>query len=224
MKGTKPTEPPESLDPARSKHKYNPPVINAKVRAGWDKFMSPIGRWLGRTNVNPNALTLAGVIIQIGSALLILEGRLLLAGVVGVLAGCFDALDGAVAKAQGRTTKFGAILDSTTDRLGDALVFIPVAWLYGVQPDVDLQDEPLIAALALGALVASFLVSYIKARAEGMGLECNVGIAERAERLIIMYLGLILNLVPIAVVMLLVLSVITFLQRLVHVHAQASGA
>ncbi len=198
-------------------------MINAKLRAGWDGLMRPVGRWLGRTRISPNAITLLGVLIQAGAAALIVDGRLLAAGLVSVVAGFFDAFDGAVAKARNMTTKFGALLDSTTDRLSDALILIPIAWLYGVHPDIAERDEPWVAAVALGALVASFLVSYIKARAEGLGFDCNVGIAERGERLIIIVSGLILDLVPIAVVVLLVLSVITLGQRLWHVRAQAHG-
>jgi phosphatidylglycerophosphate synthase len=101
------------------------------------------------------------------------------------------------------------------------LIFIPIAWLYGVSPDIPAHDEHWVAALALGTLVASFLVSYVKARAEGLGYECNVGIAERAERLILIISGLILDLIPAMLVILCTLSVVTLVQRIVHVRAQA---
>jgi CDP-diacylglycerol--glycerol-3-phosphate 3-phosphatidyltransferase len=183
--------------------------------------MAPVGRALGRARVSPNAVTIAGVLIQAGAAALILDGRLLAAGLVAIVAAFADAFDGAVAKTQGRTSRFGAVLDSTTDRLSDALFFVPLAWLYGVSPDVASRDEPWVAALALATLVAAFLVSYIKARAESLGFECDVGIAERAERLIIMILGLIFDVVPLALVVLAVLSAITLVQRLSHVAVQA---
>jgi CDP-diacylglycerol--glycerol-3-phosphate 3-phosphatidyltransferase len=156
-------------------------------------------------------------------AALIVQGRLLAAGLVAIVAAFSDVFDGAVARARGRTSKFGAVLDSTTDRLADALYLVPVAWLYGVDPDIAERNEPWVAAVALAALVLSFLVSYVKARAESLGFDCNVGFGERAERVIIVILGLILDLVPAAMVVLAVVSGITFMQRILHVRAQAEA-
>jgi CDP-diacylglycerol---glycerol-3-phosphate 3-phosphatidyltransferase len=183
--------------------------------------MSPIGRSLARSGVSPDVITYIGVVLQLVVAVLILQGRLLAAGLLAIVAASSDAFDGAVAKAQGAADKFGAFLDSTTDRLSDALIFLPIAWLFGVDPDIAERDEPWVAAVALAALVFSFLVSYTKARAESLGYECNVGIAERAERLILIIAALILDLLPPALVLLAVLAAITFIQRVVHVHSQA---
>jgi CDP-diacylglycerol--glycerol-3-phosphate 3-phosphatidyltransferase len=193
----------------------------SKIRPGWDRLMKPVGRAIGRTGISPNAVTTFGVVLQAGVGILILQGRILAAGLLAIVAGFSDAFDGAVARARGLTSKFGAFFDSTTDRLSDALIFIPIAWLYGVSPDIPAHDEHWVAALALGTLVASFLVSYVKARAEGLGYECNVGIAERAERLILIISGLILDLIPAMLVILCTLSVVTLVQRIVHVRAQA---
>ena len=196
-------------------------VLNAQLRQTWDRVIRPIGRGLARSGVTPNQITYLGVAVQVASAVFILQGRLLVAGLVGIVAGVSDFLDGAVAKARGTPSKFGAFLDSTTDRLSDALYFVPLAWLYGVAPDIAERDEPWVAAVSLGAFVFSFLVSYAKARAESLGYECNVGIAERAERLIVIILALLLDIVPAALVLLLALAVVTFMQRMVHVHKQA---
>jgi CDP-diacylglycerol--glycerol-3-phosphate 3-phosphatidyltransferase len=196
-------------------------MINAQLRQVWDRLIHPVGRGLARSGVTPNQITYIGVGVQIAVAVLILQGRLLAAGLVGILAGISDFLDGAVAKARGTPSKFGAFLDSTTDRLSDALYFVPLAWLYGVAPDIAERDEPWVAAISLAALVFSFLVSYAKARAESLGYECNVGIAERAERLIVLILALLLDVVPAALVLLFVLALVTFMQRMVHVHKQA---
>ena len=184
--------------------------------------MRPVGRGLARSGITPNQITYLGVAIQVGVAAFIIQGRLLVAGLVGIVAGISDFLDGAVAKARGTSSKFGAFLDSTTDRLSDALYFLPLAWLYGVDPDIGSHDEPWVAAVSLAAFVFSFLVSYTKARAESLGYESNVGIAERAERVSIIILALLFDVVPPALVLLLVLTVVTFLQRMVHVHKQAS--
>lgn len=186
--------------------------------------MRPVGGLLARGRISPNAVTLVGVAIHVVVAGLIVTGHLVIAGFVAIGAALLDGVDGAVAKASGRVTKFGGFLDSTTDRLSDALYLVPIAWLYGVDPDLAAHDQPWVAAVALTALVAGFLVSYVKARAEGLGFECNVGLAERAERLIVLIVALILNpLLPALMVVLAAASVITVVQRIVHVYKQAQA-
>jgi CDP-diacylglycerol--glycerol-3-phosphate 3-phosphatidyltransferase len=197
-------------------------MLDSKIRGHWDRLMKPVGRGLGRIGLTPNAVTLGGVLFQAAVAALILDGRLLAAGLVAVVAALADGLDGAVAKAMGARSDFGAVLDSTTDRLAEALYYLPIAWLYGVSPDIAERDERWVAALALTAMVLSFLVSYIRARAESLGYDAKVGIAERAERAIILILGLILDLVPLSLILLASASAVTFLQRLVHVRRQTA--
>ncbi|MGI8406916.1 MAG: CDP-alcohol phosphatidyltransferase family protein [Actinomycetota bacterium] len=199
-------------------------MLNQMIRGQWDRIMRPIGRALGRTGVSPDTVTLLGVLIQVGAAWLILDGRLLLAGLVSIAAGISDVLDGAIAKAQGRTGKFGALLDSTTDRLVDALFFLPIAWLYSVSPDTPSHDVPWVAVVALVALVAGFLVSYIKARAESLGFECDVGIAERAERVIVTIVALVFDILQYVLPVLAFFSIVTALQRIFYVRAQSRRA
>jgi phosphatidylglycerophosphate synthase len=196
-------------------------VLNQKIRGMWDVGMKPMGRVLADAGIGPNTITAAGVLVQAGAAWAIVADRLPLAGLLSIVAAVADTIDGAVAKARGETRRLGALLDSTADRMSDALFFCPVAWLYGLSPDPARRDQRWVAALALTALVLSFLVSYVKARAEGLGFECNVGIAERAERLILMILGLLLNLIPLVLVALAALAAITVVQRLLHVRKQA---
>jgi len=197
-------------------------VLDANLRGTWDKVMRPVGVGLGRLGLTPNSVTLLGVAVQGVVSWLILDGRLLAAGLVAILAALSDGIDGAVAKARGMTSRFGAVLDSTTDRLTDALYFLPIAWLYAVDPDIAERDEPWVGAVALVALVFSFLISYVRARAEAMGFDAKVGIAERAERLILLVAGLILDQLPIALVVLTALTVVTFFQRIVHVYRQSA--
>lgn len=201
-----------------------PPVLNSRIRGAWDQFARPVGGVVARTGLRPNVITVLGLLIQIVVAWLIVDGALVAAGLVAVAAGIADLLDGAVAKARGLESRFGALFDSTTDRLSDALFFLPIAWLYGVDPDVAAHDEPWVAAVSLAALVFSFLVSYVKARAEGLGFECNVGFAERAERLLLMIAGLVFGIVPAMVVVLAVVTFGTFVQRMVHVYEQARSS
>jgi CDP-diacylglycerol--glycerol-3-phosphate 3-phosphatidyltransferase len=196
-------------------------MLNEKIRVQWDRGMAPVGRFIGRSRISPNAVTILGLLIQIGAAVLILEGALVAAGLVAIVAAVFDVLDGAVAKARGMTSNFGAFLDSTTDRLADSLYFLPIAWLYAVDPDIPARDEQWVAVLALATLVLAFMVSYVKARAEGLGFKCDVGIAERAERSIIVIAGLILNLVPAMLAVLAAASLVTVIQRIAYVYKQS---
>jgi CDP-diacylglycerol--glycerol-3-phosphate 3-phosphatidyltransferase len=199
-------------------------VLNAKIRGIWDRGMKPVGGFIGRSGVTPNQITLLGVVVQAVVSYLIVSDRLAEAGFVLIAAALLDTVDGAVAKARGLTTKFGAFLDSTMDRLSDALVFLPIAWLYLAEPTAARADQQWVAALALVTLVLSFLVSYARARAEGLGFDCNVGLIERAERLIIMILALVFNdLLPAGLALLALASLITLVQRVVHVHKQAGA-
>lgn len=195
-------------------------MLNARIRPYWDRYMQPVGAAIARTKVSPDVITVIGVGIQGLAAAFILQGRLVVAGLVTLAAGVADILDGAIAKAQHRTSRWGALFDSTTDRLTDALIFLPLAWLYGVSPDIPQREGKWIALLALVALVSSYLVSYVKARAEGLGFSCNVGVAERAERVIIVVIGLLFDIVPMALAVLAGLAIVTFFQRLVHVYLQ----
>ena len=198
-------------------------MLDRKLRATWNRVVIPVGNVVAKTHLSPNAITALGLVIQTGSAWAILEGRLFLAAVIALVAAIFDLLDGAVARSQNRESPFGALVDSTADRLADMLFFLPLMWLYGVAPDVSRRENRWIAGLAIAALVFSFLVSYVKARAEGLGFDAKVGFAERAERVAIMILGLAFDQILIALVLLTLLSAITFVQRVVHVRNQATG-
>jgi CDP-diacylglycerol---glycerol-3-phosphate 3-phosphatidyltransferase len=199
-------------------------VLNAKIRGMWDKGMRPVGGFVGRTGITPNQITILGVAVQGVASYLIVVDRLVGAGFVLIAAALLDTIDGAVAKARGLTSSFGAFLDSTMDRLSDALVFLPIAWLYLAEPTAERADQQWVAALALVTLVLSFLVSYAKARAEGLGFDCNVGLIERAERLIIMIVALVFSaLLPVALVVLAIASLVTLGQRIAHVRRQASA-
>ena len=196
-------------------------MLDQKLRVYWDGVMGPVGRGVARSGITPNVLTVLGVVVTVAAGAFILQGRLGVAALLLAGAAIFDVLDGAVAKATGRATRFGALLDSTTDRLGDASIYLALAWLYGVDPDVSSRRSLVAAGLALGTLVFAFLVSYVKARAEGLGYEAKTGLAERAERMIITFFGLVFDAVPIALGILLAASVVTVLQRLLHVRSLA---
>ncbi|MGH3319957.1 MAG: phosphatidylinositol phosphate synthase [Streptosporangiaceae bacterium] len=156
-------------------------MLNLHVRPALARVLTPIGRGLARTGISPDAITLVGTLgVVVGAFIFYPRGQLFV-GTLVITAFVFsDMLDGALARARGRSSQWGAFLDSTLDRIADASIFgALVLWF------ADGGDAPMLAALALFCLIAGVVVSYAKARAEGVGLSCDVGIAERPERLIV---------------------------------------
>ncbi|MFC6285840.1 phosphatidylinositol phosphate synthase [Nocardioides sp. GCM10027113] len=151
-----------------------------RFRAFWTKVFSPIARLLLRMGVSPDVVTLVGTLgVSVGALVFFPRGELLL-GVLFITAFVFsDLIDGHMARLSGRTSPFGAFLDSTLDRIGDAAIFSGLA-LYFAGPG----DSDLYLALSLVCLVMGGVVSYARARAESLGFEAKVGIAERADRLV----------------------------------------
>jgi CDP-diacylglycerol--glycerol-3-phosphate 3-phosphatidyltransferase len=182
------------------------------------RFTEPVARLLARTAITPSAITWFGFLLALGAAALVITGHPFAAGLVVLIAGFFDILDGALARYTDRATHFGAILDSTLDRVSEAVVLLGILVLYA-------RDQQIAQILLVGvALLGSLLVSYIKARAEGLGVECQVGLFTRAERVIVLALGLLLSQIPYALVIALAIivlfSFITAGQRLVYVWQQ----
>lgn len=184
------------------------------------RVVVPLGAAVGRAGVSPNMVTLAGFVVTLLAAAAIAQGYLLAGGLILVAGALFDMLDGAVARATGGGSSAGAFLDSTLDRLSDAAVFAGLVWYFiaGVAADADLVG----AGLALTCLVLSLMVSYVRARAEGLGFTCQVGIAERPERIALVVAGLVLGLIIPALALLAAASAVTVLQRFVHVWRQAA--
>lgn len=149
--------------------------------------VAPLARGLARAGVSPDLITIVGTLVSAGSGLAAARGQLFLAGWIFLAGGSCDLLDGAVARLRGRSGKRGALLDSTLDRVGEMGLFIGLAAWYAR------QAQPAEAALAAAALAASTLVSYIKARAEGLGLPAPSGLFTRPERVAILALGLVLT-------------------------------
>jgi len=167
--------------------------------------------------VTPNMLTLVGLVISAGAGLLVAVGQLVPGGVVLLLAGAFDILDGAVARVTGKVYRYGAFLDSTTDRYAEGFTYMGLLWYFIFNGHHTV--EPM---LVIAALTGSLLVSYVRARAQSLGFVCEGGILARPERVVITVLGLLIN--PILVPMLWVLAVLTNLtavQRIFLVWRQA---
>lgn len=203
-------------------------VIPQSVKDGFVRLIGPVARALIRAGVHPNTITTIGTLVIVAGGVAFGLGRVQLAGFLLLFSGLFDILDGQVARQGGKSTTFGAFYDSTLDRVGESAIFTGLAIHFlrgGVPP------ERVVAAVlaALVALAASMLVSYTRARAEGLGIECKVGFAARAERLIALGLPAMVfgagpqgALLYWIVVILALATVVTVVQRVVHV-ARVSG-
>lgn len=194
-------------------------LLSARVKESGRAVLAPVVRLAMRLHLTPNGITVLGLGITIVASILVGSGQLLIGA--GLLTGgsLLDAVDGALARAQGTGTAFGGFLDSTLDRSGEAIVYIGIgAWLMSSQPD---PIWPMLALMV--ALAGSFLVSYSHARAQGIGLTADVGLAPRTERLVLLIAGVALaglGFVPGligALVILAGLTVATVIQRIWHV-------
>jgi CDP-diacylglycerol--glycerol-3-phosphate 3-phosphatidyltransferase len=182
---------------------------------------------LTRTRITPNVLTATGVSLCVAASILVLfEGRneLLfywLAAVVFVAGSLLDILDGALARAGGKTTPFGAYLDSTTDRISEGFMLTAIAYVLAT------QHHPVFVVVAMAGVAGSFLVSYTRARAEALGLRGDVGIGSRAERVVVITAGLVLapwGVLPWALALLALTAWVTVGQRVLHVRKQLMEA
>jgi len=196
-----------------------------KKLAGY--ITDPIVRFLAASPISPNALSWSGFAITLVAAALIATGHLIAAGFVVLFGGFFDMLDGALARRTDRTTIFGAVLDATLDRLSEAALLLGIVgyFLFSQQPQSLFSplSREWAVILAFVALFSSQTVSYIRARAEAMGLECQVGILTRTERVILLTLGLWLNLLVIALAVIALLSLVTVVQRIHRVARQTKN-
>ncbi len=207
-------------------------VIPQRVKDGFVGLTAPVARVLIRGGVHPNSLTTVGTLVLIAAGVAFGYGAIRWGGLLLLVSGVFDILDGQVARQGGKTTTFGAFYDSTLDRVGEGAVFSGLLFYFLTGPlPGELQARAIGAALV--ALVASLLVSYTRARAEALGVDCKVGIAQRAERILLLGVpalvfgagpwrpGVLLFWI---VVVLAIVSAITVIQRVVHVARVARGA
>ena len=197
-------------------------------------IVRPIAIFLAKRGVKPDHLTYAGLGLSLLAAMLLGRGDFLGGAIVIGLAGLCDILDGDVARETGTASPFGAFLDSTLDRIGEGALYAGLAnfyytraqggslWIRGeLQADARWGDPDghTMAVLALSTLILSFLVSYARARAEGLGFECKVGIMERPERMMALAAGAVLGqrFMPGVLGLLFLLTLVTVLQRVYHV-------
>ncbi len=194
-------------------------MFDGHLRAPVERAVKPIGDRLRRTRLSPDHLTIAGLVVAIGAAVAIGAGFLALGLLLVIMAALPDLLDGALAKASNTSSQRGAFFDSVIDRVADSLLFGGVAWYFAS------EESAHTALLPMAVLAMSSVISYQRAKAESLGLNAKGGLMERAERIILLCLGLLFPvlLLPIMWLMLVLVSV-TAVQRFVKVWRQAAVA
>ncbi len=178
----------------------------------------PVAAALVRLGVTPNMLTIVGFLLNVGVGVVIATGHLFAGGLFLLVAGLFDMLDGAVARLGQRVTVFGGFLDSTLDRYSEAAVFLGLLALYAR------QGRTTEVLLVYAVIVGSLMVSYTRARAEGLGLRCDVGWLQRPERIALLGLGLLFNAVVPVLWVLAIFTNLTTMQRVAHVYRLTESA
>jgi CDP-diacylglycerol--glycerol-3-phosphate 3-phosphatidyltransferase len=205
-------------------------TISNESRGRIKKVFEPIALAMGRVGLTPNGLTLIGFGISIAGALLLVAQLWVIGGIVVFVGGAFDMFDGTLARATGKVSPFGAFMDSVFDRWGEAVVYLGIAW------GAVLADADTVAILATAALGAAFMVSYTRAKSEGLGFSPGIGMAAigvmpREIRRIVLSLGLIvagatanLTILSAALAIIAIGAVITIIQRILQTRSQAKSA
>jgi CDP-diacylglycerol--glycerol-3-phosphate 3-phosphatidyltransferase len=192
------------------------PTFDDVMRARTAGLIQPVAQGLARLRIHPNTLTLLGFVLNGFGGLLAATGCVRIAGLTTLIASSTDALDGALARSSGQQSRFGAFLDSTLDRLSEGAVLLGLLWWFGTQGK--LPTTAVVGATLLG----SVMVSYARARAEGVGYTCKVGLLTRAPRVLLLGFGMLLPtlLQPILAAMC-ALTWFTVAQRIFHVYRTA---
>lgn len=183
-------------------------MLSELVRKHSKRFLEPLARLISRLNISPNVITVIGFLLMVGVAFVLANGYFLLAGVLITGFAIFDAIDGTLARMMKRTSRFGAFLDSTLDRLSEAVIFLGL-FIYFMQ-----QGNQLELILIYATVVGSLMVSYARARAEGIGVPLKDGWFTRFERIFVLVVGLLLNQVTVALLILAVFTNLTAVQRM----------
>jgi CDP-diacylglycerol--glycerol-3-phosphate 3-phosphatidyltransferase len=192
-------------------------MLDRRWRAGVERRLDPVGRTLTRIGVSADVLTLIGLLVAIGTGFLIATGELTLAFFGVICSGLPDMLDGTVARHSGKAGPRGAFLDSVCDRVSDGALFVGTAWYVT-------DEDPHLAVLAAAVLGLSMLVTYERARAESLGFNARGGLMERAERLVLLAVGLLFDVVVPVLWVMLALTAFTAVQRFVMVWRQATAS
>jgi CDP-diacylglycerol---glycerol-3-phosphate 3-phosphatidyltransferase len=194
-------------------------MFDGHLRAPVEKAVKPIGDRLRRTRLTPDHLTVVGLVVAVAAAVSIAAGWLALGLLLVILAALPDLLDGALAKASNTSSQRGAFFDSVVDRVTDSLLFGGVGWYFAS------HESAHMALLPMAVAAMSGVISYERAKAESLGLQAKGGLMERAERIILLCIGLLFPVILVAVMwIMLALVTLTAIQRFVKVWKQAAVA
>lgn len=191
----------------------------SKYGRGW--IAAPLGQiavWLEKTGISPNALTLIGFVLTVVVAVVLGMGQLLWGGLLLIFAALFDTLDGALARHAGKTTVFGAFLDSVMDRFSESVTLVALIWYYSGQ-----ADGRTAVILLAATIVGSLMVSYTRARAEAVNIECKEGFFQRTERIIVLILGLVTGWMLPVLWILAIFTNFTAIQRIYDVYRKTNS-
>ena len=196
-------------------------TFTENMRYWFKGILEPVAGFLNRIGLTPNSITLAGVAGNIVGAVLLAQGSFLAGGILVLLMGPLDALDGAMARLRGEASDWGAFVDSVSDRYSELIIFGGLIYYYAAGGPARWGSPPLWVLLAFAAAAGSVLVSYTKARATSLNYDANIGVLTRMERYLILAPALVLGRPEIAVAIVAVLANVTALQRIWKVRAQA---
>ena len=202
--------------------KWNINVLPDGIKNWYLGLITPVVEFFVRLELNPNFFTTIGFILTIGGAVLFATGQIVAAGAIVLLAGTFDIVDGKVARATNRVTKFGALYDSTLDRYSEVIMFFGMAFHF-------VRADMFITSVAVSfALGGSIMVSYVRARAEALGFQCKVGIMQRPERVVYIGFGAVFSFIHLgtfifAILLIAIFANITAIQRLYHIYTTENG-
>lgn len=189
----------------------------SKYGRGWIAVpLSHIARGLERTGISPNALTMIGFVLTLVVAAILATGNLFLGGLLLIFAALFDTLDGALARHSDQVTVFGAFLDSVMDRYSESVTLIGLAAFYATQPDGATNS-----LLLTFTLVGSLMVSYTRARAEAVNIECKEGFFQRTERIVVLIIGLLTGWMTPVLWILAIFTNLTAVQRIIDVYRKS---
>ncbi|MBE7474493.1 MAG: CDP-alcohol phosphatidyltransferase family protein [Anaerolineae bacterium] len=177
----------------------------------------PPARLFSAWGVSPNVVTIVGFLLMVGIAIVLAQGYLFLGGLLIIIAAIFDAVDGSLARMMGQTSRFGAFLDSTLDRYSEAMIF------FGLFIHLSTQNQPASLILIYATVVGSLMVSYARARAEGIGVPLKDGLFTRFERVFLLVVGLLFNQLTLVLWILAIFSNLTALQRMYLVWRMTDG-
>jgi CDP-diacylglycerol--glycerol-3-phosphate 3-phosphatidyltransferase len=193
------------------------------VKLKFRKKLRPLTLTLDRAGFTPTSVSVVGLVVSCLSGWVVAQGHLFAGALVFLLGSSFDMLDGDLARLQGKVSRRGAFLDSCFDRFGEAALFAGMTWFYLTRLD---EPRPVAAVLILATVVGSLTTSYVRARAEGLGETCLVGLLQRPERIVLLVLGMVLGwrLLEIVLAFLAVATLGTTAQRLLHVARKLPAA